>query len=36
LLLAGALALLGEAVLSNRLSQKFGADLLQFQRPKQA
>jgi len=36
LLLAGALALLGEAMLSNRLSQKFGAGLLQFQRPKQA
>jgi hypothetical protein len=33
LLLAGILALLGEAVLSNRLSQKFGAGLFQFQRP---
>ena len=35
LLLAGAAALLAEAVLSNRLSQKFGAGLLQFQRTRQ-
>jgi hypothetical protein len=34
LLLAGALALLGEAMLSNRLSRRFGAGLLQMQSAK--